>query len=65
VSERFYREPGEPVVALSDVLDLLEKRAQIEAPNAAAALRWTAKLAVQKWGGPAPTAKDGSVASDG
>lgn len=57
VADRFYREPGEPVVPLAAVLDLLEKRAQIEAPNAAAALRWTAKLAVQKWGDP-PTPSD-------
>lgn len=49
---RFYRVPGEPVVALVDVLDLLEKRAQIEAPNAAAALRWAATLATRKWGIP-------------
>lgn len=52
MTDRFYREPGTVVVDLADVLDLLEKRAQIEAPNAAAALRWTATLAVRKWGQP-------------
>jgi hypothetical protein len=34
------------------VLELLEKRAQIEAPNAAAALRWAARLAIEKWDAP-------------
>lgn len=51
MADRFYRQASDgPVVSLAAVLDLLEKRAQIEAPNAAAALRWAARLATEKWG---------------